>query len=126
VDHPIERRAFRRFPLSLPVFFRWTDTLERSGTGQCRNAGGGGMFIVTTKCPPLGEQVQIRLEIPAFDLIPRQRLHCTGRVMRVEGRSRVRGFAVAGRIESDHLETDQAGEDDAGEKKRQPALTLKK
>jgi hypothetical protein len=73
------------------------------------------MFIRTAKCPPVGMQVEIRLDIPAFDLVPRQWLRCSGRVTRVESRHRVRGFAVAGRIESDHLEGDREGEDDAGE-----------
>jgi hypothetical protein len=43
-------------------------------------------------------QVEIRLDIPAFDLIPCQWLRCTGRVTRIENRYRVRAFAVAGRL----------------------------
>ncbi len=124
VDHPIERRTFRRFLLSLPVLFRWTDTSEHYAVGQCRNAGRDGMFILTTKRPPVGMQVEIRLDIPAFHLIPQQWLRCTGRVTRVESRDGVRGFAVAGRIESEHLEGNQEGEDDAGEEEAGARSTL--
>ena len=127
VSQPIERRTSRRFSLVLPVLFRWTDRTEHYDVGHCANAGLGGMFVLSANCPPVGKQVDIELNIPAFDLVPRRcQLRCTGRVTRVESRYRVRGFAVAGRIESDHLESDHAGEDDAGEKKRQPALTLGK
>ena len=46
--------------------------------------------------------MEIEMNIPAFDLVPRQRqLRCTGRVMRVEGCYQLRGFAVVGRIEDE-------------------------
>ena len=97
---PIERRTSRRFSLVLPVLFRWTDSTEHYDVGQCANAGLNGMFIRCASCPPIGMQVEIEMNIPAFDLIPRQcQLRCTGRVMRVEGCDQYRGFAVVGRIE---------------------------
>jgi hypothetical protein len=100
VDLSIERRAFRRYPLVLPVLFRWTDSVEHYDVGHCGNAGLGGMFIFTAKCPPVGTQVEIELDIPAFALVPHPcRLRCRGRVMRVEGCSQLRGFAVFGQIE---------------------------
>jgi hypothetical protein len=79
------------------------------------------MFIGTTNCPPVGMRVEIRLDIPAFDLVRRQWLRCTGRVTRVESRSRVRGFAVAGRIETDHSTSDREGAHDAREEEEEVA-----
>ena len=100
VPQPIERRTSRRFSLALPVLFRWTDNTEHYDVGQCANAGLNGMFVLAASCPPVGTQVEIEMNIPAFDLIPRQcQLRCTGRVMRVEGCDQYRGFAVVGRIE---------------------------
>jgi hypothetical protein len=100
VDHSIERRAFRRFPLVLPVLFRWTDSVEHYGVGHCGNAGLGGMFVLTEKCPAVGTQVEIELNIPSCELVPRpSRLHCRGRVTRVETCYQLRGFAVVGRME---------------------------
>jgi hypothetical protein len=100
VSEPIERRTSRRFSLVLPVLFRWTDSTEHYDVGQCANAGLGGMFVLSASCPPVGVQVEIEMNIPAFDLVPRQcQLRCIGRVMRVEGCYQLRGFAVVGRIE---------------------------
>ena len=100
VSQPIERRASPRFPLALPVLVRWTDSPEHYDAGHCANAGLGGMFVLSGTCPPVGTQVDIELNIPAFDLIPRRcQLRCTGRVVRVEGCGQLRGFAVVGRVE---------------------------
>jgi hypothetical protein len=100
VDQSIERRTFRRFPLVLPVLFRWTDSVEHYDVGHCGNAGLGGMFVLTAKCPPVGTQVEIELNIPACALVLRPcRLHCNGRVIRVEACYQLRGFAVVGRME---------------------------
>ena len=97
VPQPIERRTSRRFSLALPVLFRWTDSTEHYDVGDCGNAGLNGMFILSASCPPIGTQVEVEMNIPAFDLIPRQcQLRCTGRVMRID---QLRGFAVVGRIE---------------------------
>ena len=98
---PIERRTSRRFSLVLPVLFRWTDTTEHYDVGHCTNAGLGGMFVLSANCPPLGTPLEIEMNIPAFDLVPRQcQLRYTGKVMRVEGCCQLRGFAVVGRIEN--------------------------
>jgi hypothetical protein len=97
--HSIERRSFRRFSLMLPVLFRWTDSVEHYDTGHCGNAGLGGMFVLSAKCPPLGVDVKIELDIPAFDLVPRQvSLRCIGRVSRVETCYKLSGFAVTGQL----------------------------
>jgi hypothetical protein len=65
------------------------------------------MFILTSKCPPVGTEVEIDFTIPAFDRIPRQaRFCCKGRVTRVESCYEVAGFAVVGRIESEQLGDD--------------------
>jgi hypothetical protein len=100
VSQPIERRTSRRFSFVLPVLFRWTDSTEHYDVGHCVNAGLCGMFVLSASCPPIGMQVEIEMNIPAFDLVPRQcQLRCIGRVARVEGCYQLRGFAVVGRIE---------------------------
>jgi hypothetical protein len=117
VPQSIERRTCRRFSLVLPVLFRWTDSTEHYDAGHCGNAGRGGMFILAASCPPVGMQVEIELNIPAFDLVPRQcQLRCTGRVMRVEPCYQLRGFAVGGRITIDQLE-DHGEEEEENKRK---------
>lgn len=99
----IERRASRRFALTLPVLFRWADSMEHYDVGQGANVGVGGMFIFTAKCPPVGTQVEIEFVVPAFDRVSRElRLRCVGQVSRVEACYQVAGFAVMGRIEGEH------------------------
>jgi len=84
----------------VPVLFRWADGAEHYDVGHSGNVGLGGMFILTSKCPPVGTEVEIDFAIPAFDRIPRQvRFCCKGRVTRVESCYEVAGFAVVGRIE---------------------------
>ena len=64
----------------------------------------------------MGMQVEIELNIPAFDLVPRPcQLRCYGRVVRVEACYQLRGFAVAGRIESDHSQEEQEEEEEEEE-----------
>jgi hypothetical protein len=107
VDRSIDRRAFRRFRFLVPVLFRWADSIEHYDVGRSGNVGMGGMFILTSKCPPVGTQVEMEFVIPAFDQISRQvRFLCKGLVTRVETCYEVAGFAVAGRIEGGVLGED--------------------
>jgi hypothetical protein len=102
--NPIERRNSRRFPITLPVLFRWADGEEHYDVGHCGNIGSGGIFVFSTKCPPAGVEIDVELMLPAFDLVPHPvRLHCTGRVIRVEACYHLSGFAVAGQFEDDAL-----------------------
>ena len=90
---------FTGFDFLVPVLFRWADSAEHYDAGHSGNVGLGGMFILTSKCPPVGTQVEIDFTIPAFDRIPRQlRFCCKGQVIRVETSYEIAGFAVAGRI----------------------------
>jgi len=111
VQRSIDRRIFRRFRFLVPVLFRWADSAEHYDVGNSGNVGMGGMFIFTSKYPPLGTQVELEFVIPAFDLVPRQvRFRCIGQVTRVETCYGAAGFAVAGRIEGG-LEGGQLGDD---------------
>ena len=104
MDHSIDRRAFCRFRFLVPVLFRWADSVEHYDVGRSGNVGMGGMFIFTSKCPPVGTQVEMEFVIPAFDHITRQvRFLCKGQVTRVETCYGVAGFAVAGSIEGGQL-----------------------
>jgi hypothetical protein len=57
------------------------------------------MFVLAAKTPPAGTEVEVEFVIPAFGCVPRPtRLHCVGRVSRVETCYQLTGFAVAGRF----------------------------
>jgi hypothetical protein len=67
--------------------------------GHCVNIGQGGMFVLAAKTPPVETEVEIEFVVPAFGWVPRPtRLHCVGRVSRVETCYQLTGFAVAGRF----------------------------
>jgi hypothetical protein len=99
VDHSIDRRASRRFQISLPVLFRWVDSVRHYEVGQCENIGSGGMFVLAKRCPPLGSEIDVEFNTPAFDLVPHSvRVRGVGRVCRIETCYHLTGFAIAGKF----------------------------
>lgn len=93
------RRAFRRFQLAVPALFRWREAEEYREVGCCANIGMGGLFVLTTKQPPLAAEVQVEVMLPAFDPAAREvRINYVGRVIRTQesGYLSSAGFAVAG------------------------------
>jgi hypothetical protein len=99
VDQSIERRSSRRFQIALPLLLRWTDSGSHYDSGHCVNIGQGGMFVLAATTPPLGGEVEVEFVLPPFSSVPRPtRLHCVGRVSRVEVCYQLKGFAVAGQF----------------------------
>ena len=99
VDQSIERRNSRRFQIALPLLLRWTNGVDHYDAGHCVNIGQGGMFVLAAKTPPVGSEVEVEFVLPAFGSVPRPtRLHCVGRVSRVETCYQLSGFAVAGQF----------------------------
>ena len=108
VVESIERRKSRRFQIALPLLLRWTDSESHYETGHCANVGPGGIFVLAAASPAVGIEVRVELVLPAFGRVGRPlRLHCVGRVSRVEMCYRLKGFAVAGQFGSEMLD-DQA------------------
>jgi hypothetical protein len=103
-DSPwIERRTRVRYRLVLPVIFRWSDGTEHSGVGYCRNIGLGGIFIVTSYCPPADIEIEIDVVVPVFNPAPGELLlRHTGRLVRIQACEDLFGFAVAGQFEDEN------------------------
>ena len=60
------------------------------------------MFIIATKCPPLGAELEVEFALPPFDLVPHPvKLRCVGRVSRVEACYQGGGFAITGQFENE-------------------------
>jgi hypothetical protein len=115
VDQSIERRNSRRFQIALPLLLRWNDRTDHYDAGHCVNIGHGGMFVIAAKTPPLGMEVEVECVLPAFGAVRRStRLHCVGRVSRVETCCRLTGFAVAGRFDNG-LQAEPVGHESFGE-----------
>jgi PilZ domain-containing protein len=99
LDSSPGRRAFRRFHLNAPVLFRWKEEQEHREVGCCANIGLGGLFVLSTKYPPLAAEVLVEVMLPAFDPeVSEVRINCVGRVIRTQqsGHLSSAGFAVAG------------------------------
>jgi hypothetical protein len=63
------------------------------------------MFVLAASRPNVGIEIEVEFVLPAFGSLGRPiRLHCVGRVSRVEMCYRLRGFAVAGRFGSEMLD----------------------
>ena len=103
IEQSTEQRTCRRFELASPVLFRWSDRSEHYEVGYCTNLGLGGIFVLATKSPPIGTQVDLEVVvIRAFDPVPGElRLKCTGHVVRIQAWDQLSGFAVAGRFEDE-------------------------
>jgi hypothetical protein len=78
--------------------------VDHYDAGHCVNIGQGGIFVLVAKTPPIGVAVEVEFVLPAFGRVPRPiRLHCAGRVSRVEMCHQLKGFAVAGRFVNEML-----------------------
>ena len=83
-----DRRQAQRFHLAVPVELSM-------GTGTTRDLSVCGIFIETTQAFTLGEEVQLTLVLACFRPAQPVRLHCRGRVVRIEPSHISGGIAVA-------------------------------
>ena len=115
MDRSIERRNSRRFEIALPLLLRWTDGRSHYDAGHCVNIGQGGMFVIAAKTPPAGIEVEVEFVLPPLawcHALP-TRLHCVGRVGRIETCYHFTGFAVAGQFVSQEFVGQEKGTTDA-------------
>jgi hypothetical protein len=84
--------------LRLPVIFRWRGQNECFGGGFTKNVSVGGIFIVSNRCPPKGNEITVEVVLPDFPQRTKElRLECGGHVNRLlEVGDACSGFAVAG------------------------------
>lgn len=78
-----EKRATRRFPLALPVAVR-VQTKEEI-VSETRNVSARGVFFYLESAPEEGSAVEFTLTLPPeITLTEALRIHCSGRVVRVD------------------------------------------
>lgn len=99
-----QRRATVRYKLCLPVIFHWSDGGEQTGGGFTKNVALDGVFVVSSKCPPVGCDVRIVVLLPPPDGRGGElRIECVGKVTRVVSGTGGNGFGVQGLFDDDHL-----------------------
>ena len=87
-----------------PRNLHWNEDGERTGGGFTSDVALDGALINSSKCPPVGSDVQIEVLIqsPAQDG-EEMRVYCAGKVIRVMDRGDVMSFGVRGDFRDNHL-----------------------
>lgn len=91
----LEKRGTRRFPLTLPVAVRIKPQGEV--VSETSNVSARGVFFYLESAPEEGSEVEFTLTLPPeITLTEALRIHCSGRVVRVDrGTSNRVGIAAA-------------------------------
>lgn len=89
-----DRRIAERFPLNIPVIFRWTvrNGVRRRANGFARDISRAGVFVLTKNSPPVGARIRLDLFLPPLgEHAAGMRVEGQGRVVRVEASPLVAG-----------------------------------
>jgi hypothetical protein len=92
-----EKRATRRFALNLPVKVKAKTKNNDEVESETRNVSARGVFFYMDQAPDEGSEVEFTLTLPPeITLTEALRIHCSGRVVRIDkaGGSKV-GIAAA-------------------------------
>jgi hypothetical protein len=94
-----DKRSTRRFPLSLPVAVK-VKTKEKSEiVSETRNVSARGVFFYMETAPAEGSEVEFTLTLPPeITLTEALRIHCSGRVVRID-RGEGTKFGIAAAID---------------------------
>ena len=92
-----DKRGTRRFPLSLPVAVKMKTTEKSEIVSETRDVSARGVFFYMETAPEAGSEVEFTLTLPPeITLTEALRIHCTGRVVRVDkGEGTKFGIAAA-------------------------------
>jgi hypothetical protein len=94
--------------LRLPVIFHWNEGSQQTEGGFTCDVALDGAMIRSSRCPPVGSDVRIEVLLPApYQSGEELRIHCTGRVIRMENHGVFASFAVVGDFRDEDL-TQQA------------------
>jgi hypothetical protein len=98
----MDRRLHKRFDVSAPVTYTWSEQGGKGQTGQgtSRDVSETGLYVVTDSCPPVGSVVNLEVSFTFRD-DSRVQLRASGIAVRVEaiGNSeRTHGFAASTKV----------------------------
>ncbi|MDP9268466.1 MAG: PilZ domain-containing protein [Acidobacteriota bacterium] len=80
-----DKRATRRFPLSLPVAMKVQSKERGEMVSETRDVSARGVFFYMESAPAEGSEVEFTLTLPPeITLTEALRIHCSGRVVRVD------------------------------------------
>jgi hypothetical protein len=89
----VEQRRAVRFPLRVPVIFRWEN---QTSVGRTRDISIAGVFATCDTLPPVGTALSLEVHIPPLERNTPQSLYleAAGKVIRVEAGEEYSGFAA--------------------------------
>ena len=94
-----DKRSTRRFPLSLPVSVKVKTTGKSEVVSETRNVSARGVFFYMESAPAEGSEVEFTLTLPPeITLTEALRIHCSGRVVRIDRGSGPK-FGIAAAID---------------------------
>ena len=92
-----DKRSTRRFPLTLPVAVKVKTHDKSEIVSETRNVSARGVFFYMEAAPAEGSEVEFTLTLPPeITLTEALRIHCVGRVVRIDkGTGQKFGIAAA-------------------------------
>src|SRR5258708_8193953 len=91
-----EQRATRRFPLDLAISVKLPDHGRRELSGHTRDVSSRGVFMYVDTELVAGSLIEFVMTLPPdITLAEPIRVHCAGKVLRVDKTARDQGVAVA-------------------------------
>src|SRR3954468_23008757 len=96
---PSDKRGARRFPLSLPVAVKVNPAENAEFFSETRDVSARGVFFYMESAPAEGSEVEFTLTLPPeITLTEALRIHCSGRVVRID-RGNGAKFGIAAAID---------------------------
>jgi hypothetical protein len=91
-----EKRTTRRFSLDLPIAIKFLDNGTYEVTGRTRDVSSRGVFFYVNSSITEGSPIEFTMTLPPeITLASPIRVHCTGKVVRVDKSAHGQGVAVA-------------------------------
>ena len=91
-----EKRGTRRFALDLPIAVTFLDNGTCEVTGRTRDVSSRGVFFYVKSNIHEGAAIEFLMTLPTeVTLTDAIRVHCTGKVLRVDPTGAAQGIAVA-------------------------------
>ena len=91
-----EKRTTRRFSLDLPIAIKFLENGTYEVTGRTRDVSSRGVFFYVNSSITEGSPIEFTMTLPPeITLSSPIRVHCTGKVVRVDKSTLGQGVAVA-------------------------------
>ncbi len=93
---PLEKRSMKRFFLDLPISVKYLDSARSDLAGRTRDVSSRGIYMFVAAPVAQGAAIEFVMTLPSeITLTEPVRVHCRGRILRVEQAAQEDGVAAA-------------------------------